>query len=127
MEGLALSVSTDDDRNMPANADTYSPSIVNAVRAEMGRQKKKLNELVAPLGLSWPTVSGRLNGHKPFTLDEIAKIADFLGITVEDIHESARLGGRIAESQPHAEAARITPPQRDIWAQPSRSRSRRAS
>lgn len=120
-----LSVIMDNNEVMPANTDTYSPSIVNAVRAEMGRQSKKLNELVKPLGLSWPTVSGRLNGHKPFTLDEIAKIADFLGITVDDIHESARLGGRIADSKT-PEVARNTPPQ-DAWAQPSRSRSRRAS
>lgn len=112
---------------MPTNTDTYSSSIVDAVRAEMGSQKRKLNELVAPLGLSWPTVSGRLNGHKPFTLDEIAKIADFLGVSVEYLHESARLRDR-AVSQPQTfEASRISPPQQDAWAQPSRARARRAS
>lgn len=113
--------------NMPANNDTYSLSIANAVRAEMGRQKKKLYELVEPLGLSWPTVSGRLNGHKPFTLDEIDRIATFLGMTPDDLNASASLGDRLARTSAYAdEAARITPPQHDAWAQPSRARARRA-
>lgn len=112
---------------MPTNTDTYSSSIVDAVRAEMGSQKKKLYELAEPLGLSWPTVSGRLNGHKPFNLDEIAKIADFLGVTVDYLHEAAALRDRSARRSEPTEVARITPPQQDAWAQPSRSRSRRAS
>lgn len=127
MAALALSVNTDNDGVMPATTDSYSSSIVDAVRAEMGSQKKKLNELVAPLGRSWPTVSSRLNGHTPFTLDEIATIADFLGVTVEYLHESARLRERAIGPSRNEEAPRTTPPQRDAWAQPSRSRSRRAS
>lgn len=111
---------------MPANTDTYSVSIANAVRAEMERRKKKFYELCEPLNLSWPTVSGRLNGHKPFTLDEIEAAADFLGITVEDLHKSARLGDDATVRDAGAsEALRITPPH-DAWAQPSRSKRRSA-
>lgn len=91
----------------------------------MGRQGKKLNELVAPLGLSWPTVSGRLNGHTSFTADELDKIARFLGITTYDLIDSAALGKRFAAENTSPEVARITPPQ-DDWAQPARSK-RRAS
>lgn len=116
----------DNNEDMPANTDTFSTSIVSAVRAEMGRQGKKLNELVAPLGLSWPTISGRLNGHTPFTSEELEQVATFLGITVYDLIDSAALGKRFADANPmQDEVARITPPQ-DAWGQPSRSK-RRAS
>lgn len=108
---------------MPSNADTFSASIAAAVRAELGRQGRKLNELTAPLGLSWPTVSGRLNGHTPFTSDELDRVAEFLGMSAYDLVDSAALGRRIKASAP--EVARITPPQ-DAWAQPARSK-RRAS
>jgi hypothetical protein len=111
--------------NMPNN-DTFSTSIAQAVRAELGRQGRKLNALVAPLGLSWPTVSSRLNGHTPFTADELDRIASFLGITAYDLIDSAALGRRFNESMPTPDVARITPTQEDDWAQPARSK-RRAS
>lgn len=110
---------------MPANTDTFSASIASAVRAELGRQGKKLTDLTDPLGLSRPTISGRLNGHTPFTADELDKIASFLGLTAYDLIDSAALGRRFAEANPTPGVARITPPQ-DSWAQPSRSRSRSA-
>lgn len=109
--------------NMTETADTFSASIASAVRAELGRQGKRLNELVAPLGLSWPTVSGRLNGHTPFTADELDKAARFLGLTAYDLIDSAALGRRFSESESGPEVARITPPQ-DDWAQPARSKKR---
>lgn len=109
---------------MTTNADTFSASIASAVRAELGRQGRKLNELCGPLGLSWPTVSGRLNGHTPFTSDELDKVASFLGITAYDLVDSAALGRRFTDTDA-PEVARITPPQ-DAWAQPARSK-RRAS
>ena len=110
---------------MPANADTFSASIASAVRAELGRQGKKLTELTVPLGLSRPTIAGRLNGHTPFTADELDRVAQFLGITAYDLIDSAALGRRFSESTQTPGAARITPPQ-DAWAQPARSK-RRAS
>lgn len=114
----------DNTEDMPANTDTFSSSIVSAVRAEMGRQGKKLNELMSPLSLSYPTISGRLNGHTPFTAEELEKVARFLGITAYDLIDSAALGQRFNDNKPTPiEAARITPPQ-DDWAQPSRSKRR---
>lgn len=123
---LDLSANVDNTGNMPATPDTFSTSIVNAVRAELGRQGRKLNELTTPLGLSWPTVSGRLNGHTPFTADELDRVAEFLGITVYDLIDSAALAERFGTNQPRPEAARITPPREDVWAQPARAK-RRAS
>lgn len=111
---------------MSPSADTFSTSIAAAVRAELGRQGKKLTDLTSPLGLSRPTISGRLNGHTPFTADELDKVATFLGITAYDLIDSAALGKRFGLTTSTPEVARITPPQ-DTWAQPSRSRSRRAS
>lgn len=115
----------DNNEDMPTH-DTFSTSIAQAVRAELGRQGRKLNELVEPLGLTWPTVSGRLNGHTPFTTAELDKVATFLGLTTYDLIDSASLGKRFGATTSTPEVARITPPQ-DAWAQPSRSRSRRAS
>jgi len=111
---------------MSPNADTFAASIAAAVLAELGRQGKKRSHLSSPLGLSRQTISGRLNGHTPFTADELDKVASFLGLTAYDLIDSAALGKRFAESNPNPEVTRITPPQ-DAWAQPSRSRSRRAS
>lgn len=111
---------------MRAETDSFSAEITSAVRAEMGRQGKKFHELTLPLNRSYPTISSRLNGHTPFTLDELEKIAAFLGMTTNDLIESANLGRRIAASSPADEVARITPPH-DTWEQPARSKKRRAS
>lgn len=113
----------DNNEDMPETTDSFSASIAQAVRAELGRQGRKLNELVPPLGLTWPTVSGRLNGHTPFTADELDKVATFLGITAYDLIDSAALGRRFSENNPTPEVARITPP-KDVWAQPARSKRR---
>ena len=124
--GVALSANTDNNGGMAAHTDSFSAEVTSAVRAEMGRQGKKFHELTVPLNRSYPTISSRLNGHTPFTLDELDKIAAFLGMTTSDLIDSANLGRRIATSSPSEEAARITPPQ-DSWAQPARSKKRRAS
>jgi hypothetical protein len=111
---------------MANHPDTFSTGVTSAIRAEMGRQGKKFYELTTPLGFSYPTVSSRLNGHTYFTLDEIEKVAAFLGMTVEDLLDSAKLGRRFATTDSSPEVARITPPQ-DTWEQPARSKARRAS
>lgn len=87
----------------------------------MGRRKLALHHLKEPLGLSWPTISGRLNGHTPFTSDEIEAVADFLGMTAFELISSAN-----PRRHTHDEAARITP-LRDTWEQPARSKARRSA
>lgn len=112
---------------MATHPDTFSAEVTSAVRAELGRQGKKFYELTKPLGFSYPTVSSRLNGHTTFSLDELEKVAAFLGMTANDLIDSAKLGRRFANTTPtDAEVARITPPH-DTWEQPARAKSRRAS
>ncbi|BAQ32061.1 hypothetical protein BBSC_1981 [Bifidobacterium scardovii JCM 12489 = DSM 13734] len=50
-------------------------------------------------GKSRDWVYARLRGDKPFTTDEMSRIADYLNIGVEDLLESARFGRRIASQQ----------------------------
>lgn len=109
---------------MPANTDTFSADIVSAVRAEMGRRGKKVQDLVVALGLSRPTVSSRLNGHTPFTAKELDQVAKFLGISAYDLIESAELGARFNGPSQDSQAAVFEPPA-DPWAQPSRSKRAR--
>lgn len=107
---------------MTTNADTFTGEISSAVRAEMGRRKLPLYKLAEPLGLSRPTVSGRINGHTPFTSDELDAVARFLGMSTYELISSAnpRRTAPGAASEPA-----IIAPVRDPWEQPARSQTRR--
>jgi transcriptional regulator with XRE-family HTH domain len=62
-----------------------SPTAVNAaaeVRAEMARQRKTGVGLAEALGLSQQTVSRRLTGQITFSLDELDRVAVWLGVDV---------------------------------------------
>lgn len=52
------------------------------VRAEMARQRKSGIELASLLNLSQQSVSRRLNAETDFSLDELAVVADWLGVPV---------------------------------------------
>lgn len=112
---------------MSANTDLgYQESIAAAVRAEFARLGENRTRLGEVIGKSRPTAAGRWHGTTPYKAEELDKVAQFLGITVYDLNDSAALGERFADSKPSRdEVARITPPQ-DVWAQPARS-TRRAS
>lgn len=104
---------------MSANTDTFTAGLAGAVRAEMGRRKLPLHKLKEPLGLSWPTISGRLNGHTPFTSDEIDSIATFLGMSAYEL---------ISSADPRRTAVATDAPVwpvHDAWEQPARSTARR--
>lgn len=106
--------------------DPTTTSVASAVRAEFSRQNKPKTALAKVIGVSRPTAYGRLRGDTPFTTKELGQIAEFLGITTYNLMSSAELGDRFADGAPVDEAARTTPPQEDIWAQPARAK-RRAS
>lgn len=110
----------DDALGMSSNADTFTGEISSAVRAEMGRRKLPLYKLTEPLGLTWPTVSGRLNGHTPFTSDELDAVAKFLGMSTYELISSANP----RRTTPAEEPAPVAPI-RDPWEQPVRSKARR--
>jgi transcriptional regulator with XRE-family HTH domain len=105
--------------------EDFSSNLVSAVRAEMGRRGKTIQELTEALGLSRPTVSGRLNGHTPFTAKELDEVARFLGITAYDLIASAELGSRFAVRADTSDVSAFVPPV-DPFAQPARSSRRKA-
>lgn len=102
-------------------------SVAGAVRAEMARNRKRTGELREVLGLSGPTVSGRMSGAYPFTLIELDKIATFLGITTQGILDSAAFGEGLRRNRLEGIPPLPGPPERDAWAQPARARARRAT
>lgn len=59
------------------------------IRAEMARQKITSRELAKKLGMSTSTMSTKLNGKYPFTLDEAKEIKTALKtkLTVEELFE----------------------------------------
>lgn len=53
------------------------------VRAEVGRQQLTHRGLAELLGLSQPQVTKRLNGVLPFDTAELDRVADVLGVPVD--------------------------------------------
>lgn len=101
----------------------FKYAVAGAVRAELARANKKPGDLVEVLGVSRPTVAGRLSGAYSFTIAELDKVADFIGLTAQDIMLSAALTERFG-SDPSSDIEAIKLPERDAWAQPPRARAR---
>ncbi|MFJ4175796.1 helix-turn-helix domain-containing protein [Microbacterium sp. NPDC089696] len=99
-------------------------AIAGAVRAEMARARKKSSDLAVALGLSRVTVGGRLSGAYPFTIPELDKVAEFLGLTTQDIMLSAALTERFGTDRTD-EIAPLKHPKPDAWAQPPSALAKR--
>lgn len=95
-------------------------AVAGAVRAELARANKKPADLVAALGLSRPTIAGRLSGAYAFTMSELDKVAAVLGLTTQDIMLSAALTERFGRDRAD-EITPLAPPKIDAWAQPPRA------
>lgn len=54
--------------------------IAAEVRAELARQNKTQRELADRLCITQPSVQLRLSGQRPFRAEELAVIADWLGV-----------------------------------------------
>lgn len=54
--------------------------IAAEVRAELARQTKTQREVADRLGITQPSVQLRLSGQRPFRAEELAVIADWLGV-----------------------------------------------
>lgn len=65
-------------------------SVAANVRAALGYHRATQAEVGELLGLSQVSVSERLNGHTPFTLDELGQLAPRLGLTPEDLVAGGR-------------------------------------
>jgi transcriptional regulator with XRE-family HTH domain len=61
---------------------TATQQTAGAVRAELARRKLSGRKLGERLGWSLGTTSRRLNGQTPITVDELTRIADFIGVPV---------------------------------------------
>lgn len=55
------------------------------VRAELGRQERNGSWLASELGVSEVWVSRRLRGITKFTVDDLVRIADALGVAASDL------------------------------------------
>lgn len=61
---------------------THAERVAAEVRAEMGRHRVTQAQLGQVLGLHQMSVSRRLAGEVPFDVDELYKVAVFLGCPV---------------------------------------------
>jgi transcriptional regulator with XRE-family HTH domain len=64
-------------------ADQFSESVAATIRAELARRRKSQKDLADALGFSQVAMSRRLNGATPIDVNELAQIAEFLGMPVE--------------------------------------------
>ena len=62
-----------------------SRSVSANIRAEMARRGLTQGVLAEALGLSRPSISNRFRGVVPWTVDELAIVADGLGIDPADL------------------------------------------
>lgn len=60
------------------------------IRAELARQKRTQVSLSAATGLSLNTLRRRLDGVKPFYVEELEAVCMFLGVPLSDMITRAR-------------------------------------
>ncbi|OYC97237.1 helix-turn-helix domain-containing protein [Microbacterium sp. Yaish 1] len=68
-----------------ATSTAWWQRVGEGVRVQLLIQRREINELAAVLGRGRQYVSRRLNGHEPFNMAEIEKIAEWLEVTVESL------------------------------------------
>ncbi len=61
------------------------PDIAGTVRAELARQRKPQQDLQNKLGISRASMYRRMTGEAHFDARELVIIADFLGLTINDL------------------------------------------
>ena len=71
----------------------FTERIATLVAADLKAHGRTQQQLADHLGITQPNVSKRLRGESPFTLDELPKIAEFFGTTIEHLLE-----GRAADN-----------------------------
>ncbi|ODA89998.1 hypothetical protein ATY41_02855 [Leifsonia xyli subsp. xyli] len=71
--------------------------ITRAVKAELARRDLDGVDLVPVLGMGRNAVYSRLRHERAFDMAELSKITVFMGITMNDLLDSAQYGLRIAE------------------------------
>jgi len=69
--------------------ESLSTQVAANVRAEMARQRKRQADLGEVLGLTQGAISKRMSGKIALDVDELGKIAAFLGIDPATLIENA--------------------------------------
>lgn len=59
--------------------------IAENIRNEMNKQSKSTYDLSVSTGLSLNELRGRMDGTKAFSVNELRKVADFLGTTTQEL------------------------------------------
>lgn len=67
-----------------------SVRVTRAIKAELARRDLDGADLIDVLKLSRNTIYSRLRYEQPFDLDEVEKVALFLGMAVDELLESAK-------------------------------------
>lgn len=75
--------------------DETSTRIIRAVKAEAARCGKDGSSLAEALGRNPKYVYDRFSFKKDFSTRDLGKIAEFLGITIQDIIRSAAFDAQI--------------------------------
>lgn len=73
-----------DSTGMPDQA-TLADAVATEVRAEMARQRMSGRAVADALGVSHMYLSRRINGHVPFDVAELQRIAAVLGVPVSKL------------------------------------------
>jgi len=84
-------------RAVPDRSQTLTDRVASEVRAQMARIYMTQTALAAVLGLPQSAVSNRLRGKVAFSVDELEKVSDALGV-----HPATLLGGHAGSPPPPA-------------------------
>lgn len=68
---------------------TLDERVAGEVRAELARQRRTQQWLSDQTGIGRPSLNKRLNGTRPFTVAELNKVAQALGVQVVTLLEPA--------------------------------------
>ena len=70
---------------MASTLSEFSLRVIGAIKAELARRNLSGADLIPVLEISRNAVYARLRGEKSFELEEVVKVAAFLGIPVETL------------------------------------------
>lgn len=68
---------------------TLTQALAGEIRADLARLNETQTALCHATTMAKATASRRLSGESPFGLDELMKVADFLGVSVSDLLKRA--------------------------------------
>lgn len=100
----------------------YATAVAAEVRGMAAKKQIPSNRLAAALGISEMSMSRRMTGKLPFGIDELAAVADALGVRVTDLLPHLDSNQKPAGIQTDAEAVVIPFPRDRAMMIPSGNR-----